>query len=94
MRMIFPQNASSFLRHRADLLSLAEFLYKNGMKLNIQPDWAFIEAINQFKNRSMKLQTNGKNMLQYLVENLGYEVNHHAHEHRYNYADVLYMMVS
>jgi hypothetical protein len=46
--MIFPQNASSFLRHRADLLSLAEFLYENGMKLNIQPDWAFIEAINQF----------------------------------------------
>lgn len=88
----FVQSAPFFLKHREELLSLAEFLHDNGMKLNLQPDWAFLQAVNQFENDDMRLHTNGKNILQYLVEDLGHEVNPHAHEHEYNYADVAYMI--
>lgn len=36
--------------------------------------------------------TKGKNFLRYLKEDLGFEIDPHAHETQYNYADVLYLI--
>jgi hypothetical protein len=36
--------------------------------------------------------TNGKNILRWMVEDLGFEVDPHAHETTYNYADVVYLI--
>ena len=88
----FILTAPYFLRQRGELLALADFLHENKIKLNLQPDWAFMQAINQFENDQMRLVSNGKNILKYLVEDLDHEVNPHAHEHGYNYADVAYMI--
>ncbi len=88
----FIQSAPYFLRKRAELLTLATFLYDNDIKLNLQPDWAFMQAINDFENDKMRLSTDNKNILRYLSENLNHEIDPHAHEHGYNYADVAYMI--
>ncbi|MHB8779612.1 MAG: hypothetical protein ACYC6R_17915 [Anaerolineales bacterium] len=88
----FIQNKQYFLKQRRDLLELAVFLSNNGLKLNLQPDWAFMQAIHDFEDERMRQSTNGKNILRYLAEDLGHEVDPHAHEHRYNYADVAYLI--
>ncbi|MEA1892912.1 MAG: DUF4214 domain-containing protein [Campylobacterota bacterium] len=81
-----------FFEHRENLIALAVFLEENGIKLNLQPDWAFMQAVEDLEDDVMRLSTNGKNILRYLVEDLGHEIDPHAHEHRYNYADVAYMI--
>lgn len=88
----FTQTAQYFMISRNELLELSRFLFENNLKLNLQPDWAFMQAINDFEDEQMRQNTKGKNILRFLVEDLGHEVNPHAHENTYNYADVAYMI--
>ena len=88
----FTQKAEYFLLKRNELIEFANFLSQNNLKLNIQPDWAFMQAIEDFETDKMRASTNEKNILRYLVEDLHHEVDPHAHEHGYNYADVAYMI--
>lgn len=88
----FTQNKGYFLRKRDELIEFAIFLFQNDLKLNLQPDWAFMQAIEDFETDEMRASTNNKNILRYLVEDLHHEIDPHAHEHGYNYADVAYMI--
>ncbi len=88
----FVQSMNYFLVQRNKLRFLAEYLRSEGITLNLQPDWAFMAAITTFEDEEMRISTDGKNILQYLKEDLGHEIDPHAHEHGYNYADVAYMI--
>ncbi len=88
----FPQQADSFASARQDLLDLARLCRQNELRFNLQPDWAFMTAMQKFETPEMQSQTNGKNILRYLSEDLNMEIDPHSHEHKYNYADVAYLL--
>lgn len=83
-----------YLQKRSDLVSLSEYLSENGIKINIQPDWALIKAMDNYEDDPvLQSQTKDKNVLRYLVEDLGHEVDPHSHENfGYNIADVACML--
>jgi len=80
-----------YLEFRASLLRFARMLKRYGAKYNWQSDWRFLRAVERFDQGEVLESTNGKNIVRYLKEDLGFEVDPHAHESIYNYADVAYM---
>lgn len=84
----FPQRADAFIEARRDLLDLAGFCRQHGLRFNLQPDWAFITAMQKFETADMRVETNDKNLILYLYEDLNMEIDPHSHEHQYNYADI------
>lgn len=88
----FPEDEASFEKHRDQVVAFAQKLYELDVPYSWQSDWAFLTAVQQFDDGTAS--TNGKNMVQYLSEDLGVEVDAHAHQTRYNYADVNYLIQS
>ena len=86
----FTVDTAAFWEHRAALLDFSEMLHEEGVMFNYQSDWNFLLAATLFDTGTVS--TNGKNFLKYLEEDLGFEVDPHAHETQYNYADVAYLM--
>ena len=86
----FVKNESAFWEHREAVVKFANMLYEEGVKYNFQSDWNFLLAVNLYDKGTPS--TNGKNLIRYLKEDLGFEVDPHAHETTYNYADVAYLI--
>ncbi|OQY13525.1 MAG: hypothetical protein B6I31_00980 [Desulfobacteraceae bacterium 4572_19] len=77
---------------REELLELATYLRSVGITLNLQPDWAFLECVRDYDDE-FNTTTGGKTIIQYLKEDLGHEIDPHAHEKNdYNIADVAYLI--
>ena len=72
------------------LVRFADMLFENGVMFNYQSDWNFLLAAANYDTGTQT--TNGKNIIRYLREDLGFEVDTHAHETQYNYADVAYLI--
>lgn len=88
----FPQDEASFTKHREQVVAFAQELHELDVPYSWQSDWAFLKAVQQFDQGTAS--TNGKNIVQYLSEDLGVEVDAHAHQTQYNYADVNYLIQS
>ncbi len=86
----FVNDESAFWLHRAALVEFADMLHDNGVMFNWQSDWNFLMAAGMYDAGTP--ETNGKNIARYLKEELGFEVDPHAHETQYNYADVAYLI--
>lgn len=86
----YTESAEFFEEHRAALVDFANMLYEEGVKYNWQTDWNFLKAIQEYDEGSE--DTNGKNVAVWMEEDLGFETNPHAHESKYTYADVAYLM--
>jgi hypothetical protein len=78
-----------FMRNRDATVNFARMLYTEGVKYNFQSDWDFVVGVLKYDDGTHS--TGDKNVLRYLVENLAFEVDPHAHETRYSYADVAYL---
>lgn len=78
-----------FMRNRDATVNFARMLYTEGVKYNFQSDWDFVEGVLKYDEGTHS--TGDKNVLRYLVENLSFEVDPHAHETRYTYADVAHL---
>jgi hypothetical protein len=81
-------NSEIFRRQRTALVTFAEMLKRNRVKFNFQPDWTFLQAVYYFDREPGPADTNGKNIIRWLLEDMAFEVNPHAHETQCNYADV------
>ncbi len=86
----YDQSEVIFDNSREDLVSFAQMLYEEGVAWNYQSDWTFLLAATKFDEGDAS--TNGKNFLQYFKEDLGFEIDPHAHETEYNYADIAYLI--
>ncbi|MBU1634629.1 carboxypeptidase regulatory-like domain-containing protein [bacterium] len=86
----FVNNESAFWQHRESLIEFASMLHAEGVKYNYQSDWNFLLAATKYDTGAAS--TNSKNFLRYLKEDLGFEIDPHAHETQYNYADVAYLI--
>lgn len=86
----FLEDREVFLRHRAAIVRFARMLHEEQVKYNFQSDWNFLLAALTYDRGTD--ETNGKNLLRFLKEDLGFEVDPHAHEKVYSYADVAYLI--
>lgn len=88
----FLTDENAFWEQRNLVVAFAEMLYAKKIGYNYQPDWTFIEAAVQYDHGTEN--TNGKNFLQYIAEDLNVAVDPHNHtgQSRYNYADVAYVI--
>ena len=85
----FLNDEQAFKEHRAALLEFVDMLKANDVMFNYQSDWNFLMAMKEYDYGSP--ETNRENILVY-IEKLGFEIDPHAHESEYNYADVAYLI--
>lgn len=87
----FLADEQTYAAYRQGAVDFAEMIYEEGAKYNFQSDWNFLLAEEENWENYAE-ETNGKNLLRYLEEDLGFAVDPHAHESRYSIADVAYLM--
>jgi hypothetical protein len=81
-----------YLQNRALLKLLAETITSRGATYNFESDWNYLKAVAMYDGGSVTDNTAGKNIVRWMKEDLGVEVDPHAHETQYNYADVAYLI--
>lgn len=88
-----PYNNFFYYRTRRNfVVQLADSIVNKGAKWNFQSDWKFLLAVKNFDTGSVVLNTNGKNLIKWLIEDKGIDCDPHSHEaNGYNYADVAYL---
>lgn len=84
-------NQAFYLSNREMVRQLALVVQSKGAKWNFQSDWNFLQAVARYDTATVMAATNGKNILRWMVEDLGFAADAHAHESKYNYADVAYL---
>jgi hypothetical protein len=85
----FVTDQPAFWQHRNALGQFVDMLHDNGVMFNYQSDWNFLMAAGLYDTGTP--ETNGENIVRY-IKDLGFEVDPHAHETQYNYADVAYLI--
>jgi len=90
-----PEVKNDYLRHRADLIEMAKYLYDHGVHFAWESDWKFLELVLMYETPALMAETNGKNIVRWMKEDMGITVDAHSHEHfGYNYADVACLLDS
>ena len=84
-------NFNYYILRRNIIIQLADYVQLKGVKWDFQSDWKFLVAVKNFDTGSVIVNTNGKNLLRWLVEDKGVSCDPHAHESSHNYADVAYL---
>jgi hypothetical protein len=93
LRYGFLDTETGYLAYRDAVLQVAALMTRYGATWSHQSDWRFLEAVRAFDHGAVLDDTNGKNILRYLHEDLGFEVDAHSHESEaYNYADVVHLL--
>jgi hypothetical protein len=90
----FVENMENYEGYREDLLALGEYLFGENIVMNFQSDWNFLAAVDRHETSDSPyiISSNGKNIVRYFKEDLGHEIDPHAHETEYNYADVAFLI--
>jgi hypothetical protein len=91
-RPVYTADVNYYLQNRDLVKLLAETITSRGATYNFQSDWNYLKAVAQFDTGDAVTNTAGKNIVRWMKENLGVEVDPHAHETQYNYADVAYLI--
>jgi len=91
-RPVYTADQTYYLQNRNLVKLLAETITSRGATYNFQSDWNYLKAVAMFDVGSVTTNTNGKNIVRWMKEDLGVEVDPHAHESQYNYADVAYLI--
>lgn len=86
----FVEDEDAFWEQRNGVVQFAQMLHEEGVSYNFQSDWTFLLAATLYDSGTPS--TRGKNVLRYLKEDLGFEIDPHAHETKYSYADVAYLI--
>lgn len=84
-------NFNYYILRRNITVQLADYVVKKGVKWDFQSDWKFLVAVKNFDTGNVVSNTNGKNLIKWLTEDMGISCDPHAHENQYNYADVAYL---
>ncbi|MBF0518379.1 MAG: hypothetical protein HQK92_01495 [Nitrospirae bacterium] len=85
-------NPQYYFDDRANLREFALMVKSNGAVMNFQADWNYLLAVAYYDVGDVVSDTNGKNIVKWMVDDLGFEVDPHTHETLYNYADVAYLI--
>jgi len=88
----YTADLNYYLQNRSLVKMLAETITTRGATYNFQSDWNYLKAVALYDVGSVTDNTAGKNIVRWMREDLGVEVDPHAHETQYNYADVAYLI--
>ena len=80
--------------NRTKIINLATYFQTKGITWNMQSDWTYLTAVLNLETPVLTATTNNKNIQRYLYEDLGVEMDPHAHESQYTYPDVAKLMDS
>lgn len=88
----YSTNQTQYTQYRAYVKQIADLIRSKGAKWNYQSDWNFLLAAQQFDKGDAS--TNGKNLMRWMAEDNGGQIqlDPHAHQNQYNYADVAYLL--
>jgi len=87
----FIQDEDAFWESRSNLIAYAQMLVSHGVQYDFQTDWNFLLAVQAYDQGDES--TNGKNVIRYLHEDLGVDIDPHSHENGgYNFVDVAYLI--
>ncbi len=88
----YDVSSSLYYSKRLAMVGTCNMFQTKNVKYNYGGEWVALEAIANLDTGSVLANTNGKNILRWLVEDLGFECDPHSHETTRNYADVHYLM--
>jgi|GEM_PF-1809351 hypothetical protein len=85
----------TYPNYRKKLLGFAANIHARGLPMNMQIERTFLEGANNCETDQLKANTDGLNIIDYLVTKYGFEIDAHREggweEEGYNYADVRYL---
>ena len=88
-------NGSPFYAaNRAKLILLTNYFQSQGITWNMQSDWVYLTNVLTKETPALMALTNNKNILRWMSEDKGVEMDPHAHESQYIYPDVVKLMDS
>jgi hypothetical protein len=90
-----PESRQNYLVWRDKLISVGNLFLQHNVQWVFEPDWKFLLAALMYEDSSLILNTNNKNLLRYLKEDLHVAIDPHSHEKQgYNYTDVAHLLDS
>lgn len=87
-------NSTFYGNNRNRLITLADYFQLNGITWNMQSDRTYLLGVIELDTGSLQTITNNKNILRYLYEDKGVEMDPHGHETLYLYPDLVHLMDS
>lgn len=81
-----------YKEYRADLIAKIKLLHQYGAVVNWETDHVVLRAMQKYEQGDLLEATGGKNILRWMVENMGMVVDPHGHLTEYNYADLAYLI--
>lgn len=85
---------SYYTLNRTKIIDLATYFQSGGITWNMQSEYVYLNNVLSQETPSLMAVTNNKNILRYLHEDLGVEMDPHSHEQVYIYPDVVKLMDS
>ena len=83
-----------YTSNRTRLVSLSDYFQLNGITWNMQSDWRYLTNVLTQETPVLMATTNNKNILLWMQDDKGVEMDPHAHESQYIYPDVVKLMDS
>jgi hypothetical protein len=82
----------NYIQTREALVQYATLTHQKGAKQNWGADHVALRAIAKYDTGTTVANTNGKNLVKWMTEDMGVKCDPHSHENTYNYGDVAYFM--
>ncbi len=67
----YNTNFNYYILRRNIIVQIADSVTARGTKWNFQSDWRFLAGVKNFDTGNVILNTNGKNLIRWLVEDKG-----------------------
>ena len=83
-----------YTTNRAKLITLTNYLQTKSATWNMQSDYTYLTAVIAKETGTVLTTTNNKNILRWMYEDKGVEMDPHSHENVYIYPDVVKLMDS
>lgn len=88
----YLRDAEAYHADRRRLVAFVELLAAHGAALNFQSDWNWLLATERHEPWADQQATGGKDVLSWMLYDMGVELDPHAHETMYNYSDVAWII--
>lgn len=86
-------NSGYYSNNRNKLITLSNYFQNNGITWNMQSDWVYLSNVLGEDSTTMS-NTGNKNILRWMFEDKGVEMDPHGHETQYIYPDLVKLMDS
>ncbi|MDD3084213.1 MAG: hypothetical protein PHP82_04280, partial [Candidatus ainarchaeum sp.] len=84
------KDEQKYVLYREDLVEKIKLLHSYGIKLNWETDYIVVQAMQKWETGELLDNTNGKNILKWMSEDMDVIIDPHRHPSNYSYADIAY----